>query len=200
MSKPPVFKSILGNDWHSLGEIIRRHYFLRPTSNDYICVSGEMSEIHHSTIAKLLIPFALLAGAVVPYRGKKIPVDVHYNASPSDSNIYWDRVFKFQRGDFHFKSYMEPVKENEVIEFVRFGIGIRLRVTVEEGALVFRDIAYVWRVFGYNIPIPGKWLMGRVYVEERPFDQQFFTMKMTLTHPFLGELFRYSGKFKLNES
>lgn len=200
MNKPTVFQTVLGNDWEKLGDIIRRHYFLTPQSDDYICVSGEMSEIHHSTIAKLLIPFGLLFGAVVPYRANNVPVDVHYSAHSTNSNIYWDRVFKFERGDFHFKSHMEPVAANEVIEFVRFGIGIRLRVTAEDNALVFRDMAYLWRLFGYDLPIPGKWLMGHVYVEERPLDDRYFAMKMTLTHPWFGTLFRYCGKFELTTS
>lgn len=198
MSEKSVFHAVLDDDWNSLGSIIRRHYFLKPESKDYICVSGEMSEIYHSGLAKLLIPFGLLFGAVVPYKGKNIPVDVHYTSNPSNSNIYWDRVFKFKGGDFHFKSHMVPVKENEVIEFVRFGVGIRLKVTAESGALVFRDIGYIWRVLGCDIPIPGQWLMGKVYVEERPIDDQYFSMRMTLKHPLLGALFTYTGKFELN--
>lgn len=198
MNKPPVFQTILGDEWDSLGDIIRRHYFLQPNSSDYVCVPGEMSEIHHSLIAKPLIPFGLLFGAIVPYKGKNIAIDVHYSASPENSNIYWDRVFKFKRGNYHFKSHMEPIRKNEVIEFVRYGIGIRLKVSVENSALVFRDIGYLWRVFDIEIPIPGRWIMGSVYVEERPVDETRFSMKMTLNHPIFGTLFRYNGEFKLH--
>lgn len=198
MNDKPVFQAVLGDDWKDLGVIIQDHYFLRPRSADYICVSGEMTEIKHSLAAKMLIPFGLLFGAVVPFQGKNIPIDVHYNASLENSNIYWDRDFKFKRGSFHFKSFMEPVKQNEVIEFVRYGIGIRLRVTVEGQALVFRDIGYIWRIFGYDLPIPGRWLMGKVYVEERPISDQYFSMKMTLMHPLVGSLFEYRGEFSLN--
>jgi len=197
MNSKSVFQIVLGDDWDKLGGVIKNHYFLKPESSDYICVSGFMSEITHSAIAKLLIPFGLLFGAVVPYKGKNIPIDVHYRSSPENSNIYWDRVFKFESGDFHFKSFMEPVRENEVIEFVRFGVGIRLRVTAENSALVFRDTGYIWRLMGHDIPFPGRWLMGSVYVEERPIDERYFSMKMTLKHPLLGTLFKYVGKFEL---
>jgi len=132
-----------------------------------------MSKIHHSNVAKLFIPFGLLFGAVVPYKGKDKAVDVHY-ISRANNNLYWDRVFKFQHSDFHFKSYMESIEQGEVIEFVRYGIGIRLNVSAEEGVLVFRDIGYLWRIFGFDIPIPGSWLMGQVYVAERPIDGCFF--------------------------
>jgi hypothetical protein len=131
-----IFQKILADSWGDLGSVIRQHYFLRPYSDDYICVRGEMSEIYHSGIAKLFLPFGVLFGAVVPYRANDVAVDVHYSSCKKNANIYWDRVFKFsERNHYHFKSYMEPVQGNEVIEFVRFGVGMRLKVTAENGAI-----------------------------------------------------------------
>jgi len=69
MDTEPLFKTILGSDWQNLGSVVRRHYFLKGNSNDYICVSGLMEEIHHSLYAKLLIPFGVLFGAIVPFKG-----------------------------------------------------------------------------------------------------------------------------------
>lgn len=194
----PVFQTVLGDEWHDLGDIVRRHYVLRPFSDDYICVTGTMQEVYHSSIAKLLIPFGRVFGALVPYRGADIPIDVHYNASRDNGAIYWDRVFQFPgRRPFHFKSHLEQTGDKRVIEFVRFGVGMRLRVTAEEGALVFRDEGYIWRVFGIDIPIPVGLLFGKAYVEERPIDSESFSMKMTLRHRLFGELFRYRGRFTI---
>lgn len=127
-----------------------------------------------------------------------MPVDVHYTSSKENANIYWDRVFKLsEKHHYHFKSHMEHVRDNEVIEFVRFGVGMRLKVTVENGAIVFRDCGYIWRIFGKDIPIPVNLLFGHAYVEERPLDDTKFSMKMVLTHPTFGVLFRYEGSFLL---
>ncbi len=193
-----IFQTILGDSWHELGDVIQRHYSLRPYSDDYICVSGVMSEVHHSTVAKLFLPFGMLFGAVVPYRGEDVPIDVHYSCSKDNANIYWDRVFKFsETNHYHFKSHMEHSKENEVIEFVRYGVGMRLKVTAENGAIVFRDAGYIWRLFGRDLPIPVGLLFGKAYVEERPVDENNFEMKMTLEHPLFGVMFRYAGAFSL---
>lgn len=192
----PVFREVLGEDWHELGGIVRRHYFLRPFSDDRICVKGTMREVHHSAFARLLLPLARIAGALVPYRGTDVPIEVHYTARPDDATIHWDRVFHFPgRRPFHFRSHMEQTAANRVIEFVRFGIGMRLRVTAEDGALVFRDEGYIWRLFGVDVPLPMGLLMGRAYVEERPVDEESFSMRMSLKHPLFGELFRYDGTF-----
>lgn len=194
----PIFQEILGDSWGELGNVIKRHYFLRPFSDDYICVSGEMSEIYHSSIAKLFIPFGMLLGAVVPYRGNDVPVDVHYASSNENAHIYWDRVFKFtEKNHYHFKSRMEHVRDNEVIEFVRFGLGMRLKVTAENGAIVFRDAGYIWRLFGMDIPVPVGLFFGNAYVEERPIDENNFRMKMTIEHRLFGVMFRYEGTFNL---
>ena len=199
MSKS-IFEIVLEDNWNNLGDVIKRHYFLRPFSDDNMCVRGEMSEIYHSTIAKLFIPFGLLFGAVVPYRGRDVPIDVHYNSKEGNGNLYWDRVFKFSENKhFHFKSHMEHMDGNEVIEFVRFGVGMRLKVTAESGAIVFRDNGYIWRMFGINIPIPVNLLFGRAYVEERPIDENTFSMKMIMEHPIFGVMFRYQGQFTLEE-
>lgn len=194
----PVFQRVLGDEWHELGNVVRRHFFLRPYSRGHVCVSGEMSEVYHSRIAKILIPFGLLFGAIVPYRGRHVPIDVHYDASPDSRNIYWDRIFRFPNGRvFHFRSFMEPIGEGEVVEFVRFGVGMRLRVTAEDDAIVFRSTGYVWRLFGFFVPVPVQLFFGNAYVEERPAGDDRFTMKMELEHPLLGTLFRYQGAFDL---
>jgi len=199
--REPIFKTVLGDQWTQLGSIVREHYSLTPFSQDYVRVDGVMEEIHHSLIAKLLIPFGLLFGAIVPFRAENVPVSVHYSSSPNDANLYWDRVFGF--GDhkvFHFKSYMHHISHNEVIEYVRFGMGMRLRVTAEEGALVFRDEGYVWRLFGHTVSIPAGLFFGSAYVEERPIDAESFSMKMELVHPLFGTLFRYRGHFSIANS
>ncbi|HMG50900.1 MAG TPA: DUF4166 domain-containing protein [Inquilinus sp.] len=193
-----MFQTVIGPNWPRLGTAIRRHYFLRPHSGDTITVTGVMDEIHHSAIARLLIPFGRLFGGIVPYRGRDVPIAVHYSARPGDATIHWDRVFRFPgRKPFHFRSFMEPGKPNQVIEFVRFGLGIRLAVTAEDGALVFRDRGYIWRLFGLDVPLPMNLVFGRTTVEERPVDDHSFTMRLVITHPLFGDLFRYSGRFSL---
>jgi hypothetical protein len=195
----PIFQTVLGPAWHDLGEVIRRHYFLRPFGDDAITVRGTMDEVEHSAFAKLLIPMARIFGALVPYRGRNVPIEVHYSTRPGDEALYWNRVFHFEgRPPFHFRSHMEHGGRGQVIEFVRFGVGMRLRVGAENGVLVFRDEGYVWRLVGINVPIPLGLLLGRAYIEERPVDDETFTMRMNLVHPLFGEIFRYSGRFTLD--
>ncbi|MBV1882436.1 MAG: DUF4166 domain-containing protein [Pseudomonadales bacterium] len=199
MIRKSIFEIVLGDQWDDLCDVIKRHYSLKPFSDDYVCVRGEMSEVYHSAAAKLLIPFAILFGAVVPFRGSNVPIEVHYNSNTRNGNLYWDRIFKFSdKNHFHFKSHMEHIQGNEVVEFVRLGVGMRLKVTAEEGAIIFRDNGYIWRLLGVTIPIPVNLVLGSAYVEERSIDDSTFSMKMIIKHPLFGVMFRYAGKFKLD--
>jgi hypothetical protein len=199
----PVFQTVLGNaDWQRLGRVVREHYSLRPFTNDRMTVRGHMDEVWHARIATLFMPMGRLFGALVPHQGRDVPIDVHYSCRSTDACLYWDRRFRFPgRPVFHFRSHMEvaDTTRHEVVEYVRFGLGLRLRVTAEDGALVFRDAGYVWRIGRLQLPMPLHLVLGRAYVEERPVpgDEGAFTMKMTIRHPWWGELFRYSGRFRL---
>jgi len=198
--QPPayIFQRVLGDDWHRLGDVIRRHYSLAAFSGAQVTVSGVMDEVHHAPWVRWILPFGRLAGALVPYTGTGVPIDVHYRCRPDTPHLYWDRVFRFPgRAPFHFRSHMEALQGNEVIEFVRWGIGMRLAVTAEDGALVFRDLGYLWRVAGLRIALPLGLLLGTAYVEERPEDDTHFRMKMVLRHRWFGDVFRYSGRFHL---
>jgi len=81
-----------------------------------------MDIVDHSTISKAIIPFGMIFGAIVPYRVKNVPIQVHYSSNPENPNPYWDRIFYLRNGKkFRFKSHMKHLEGNEVIEFVRFG-------------------------------------------------------------------------------
>jgi len=198
----PVFQQALGPQWERLGAVIRRHYTMAPFSADHVCVRGTMDEVHHAPWARLLMPIGRLFGALVPHTGTQVPIEVHYRCRPDSTLLHWDRIFRFAgRAPFHFRSHMAlSEKDGEVIEYVRFGLGMRLAVSAEEGALVFRDRGYVWRVGGrLHVPLPLGLLMGTAYVEERPDpdDAEAFRMKMVLRHRWFGDVFRYSGRFRM---
>ncbi len=198
----PVFQQVLGPAWERLGDVVRRHYTMAPFSDEHVCVRGVMSEVWHAPWAALLMPFGRIFGALVPHEGADVPIEVHYRCHPDNANLYWNRVFHFPgKRPFHFRSHMEhdAGRGSEVVEYVRFGIGMRLAVSAEEGAVVFRDLGYVWRIGGLRIPLPLGLCLGTAYVEERPdpHSAEHFTMKMRLRHRWFGDVFRYSGRFHL---
>jgi hypothetical protein len=90
---------------------------------------------------------------------------------------------------------VQKTNENEVIEFVRFGIGIKLKVTAKNGGIILEENGYVWKWGNLLIPLPVRFLLGKAYIEEMPLSNIEFCMKMEIRHPIFGTTFQYNGNF-----
>lgn len=192
----PVLKQALKEEWHTLAPVIRAHYGFQPFTSQRIRLEGRMHNISHSALAKLLIPFARIAGALIPYQGKDVPVRVVNRSHPDRPGYYWERVFLFpHRRPFPFPSRMMCSGDHEITEYVRFGLGIRLNLTVKDGGLIEEDHGYVWTVGRISIPLPLNSLMGRVLIEEMPVSPEEYNMSMALVHPTFGQTSAYNGTF-----
>lgn len=194
----PVLKQALGSGWASLAGVIQTHYGLRPFSNEQIHLEGVMERISYSSVAVPLMPFAVLAGALVPYRGRNVPVHAINASLPDRPEYYWTRIFYFPgKKPFIFRSAMICTGEGELTEYVRFHLGIRFSVKALNGGLVERDLGYVWKIGRWSFPLPIHLILGRSYVEEMPISDSEYEMKWTVRHPLFGETFAYNGRFSV---
>jgi hypothetical protein len=195
-STEPIFKQALQTQWDVLAPVIRAHYGLLPFTDQSLQLKGSMESVTHSRSANLLIPFLALAGALVPYQGKDVPVEVLNHTRRDRSGLYWQRTFFFAgRTPFIFRSQMQYSGPQEITEFVRFGFGIRFEMVEKDGGIVQHDVGYVWKISRLSIPLPFSLLMGKTYIEEMPVSDTEFAMKMVLSHPVFGEMFQYNGRF-----
>jgi hypothetical protein len=90
-STEPIFKQILKSEWDSLALVIKTHYSLTPFTNQRIEMKGTMESVTHSPIAKVFIPINLILGALVPYQGKNVPVEVCNWTQENKAAFYWKR-------------------------------------------------------------------------------------------------------------
>jgi hypothetical protein len=67
---------------------------------------------------------------------------------------------------------------------------------VEDGRLHYRGIRFVAKLGPVLIPIPEWMALGHTTIMEEAIDDTHFAMDFRLTHPLLGQVFRYSGKFE----
>ena len=194
----PLLKQVLKTDWDSLAPILQTHYSLAPFTDRQLLVTGRMASVTHSARATIIIPFTTIAGALIPYQGKDIPVDVVHATQADRPDVFWRRTFHFPgKKPFVFKSRIVMSGDHEIIEYVRFGFGIRFKLSVKDGGLIQHDRGYVWTIGRRSIPLPMNLLLGKTYVEERPLSDSTFAMKMEITHPLLGQTFQYNGTFEV---
>lgn len=196
----PVIKQALGDDWNKLAGIVKQHYDITPGKPSNMIIKGVMDEVYHSPIAKLFLLPGRIFGALVPYKGKSIPTEVrNWTTADNNSSMFWHRTLEFpNKAPVVFKSRMEYVKKDEIIEYVRYGMGIRMRMSVKDGALIFKSIGYVWKIGSLMIPIPTWAILGdSVIIEKAISDNQFF-IDFNMIHPIFGQTFSYSGKFYID--
>lgn len=188
-----MFKTILSENWASLNPVLQQHFGLN--DGEEIKLLGEL-EVKHGKFIKLLMPLLRLIGALVPVEGKGFIVRVE---NKRIGNIfYWHREFKKDNKSYIFNSKMQRY-ENDMIEYVGFGIGMRMSIKVTDIGILFEDKGYVIKIGSKIIPIPLHLLMGRAIIEEFTNNKNSndLEIKLIMQHPWFGFCFSYIGYFNL---
>lgn len=190
-----VFKSLFGPMWGKLPPVFLKRYSNRSCSADIITVEGNM-DIHYSKLVVCFIPVMKLLRLLAPYRGKNIPVKVDFRSQQQDVCI--ERTFYFpDQEPYSFNSCMHLTADNNVIEYLSYGMGWKSHYFFDGVKIVMQHQSYVLKIFGLAIPLPLSFIIGKGHAEEVLIDDNSYRVTMTITHPLFGELYRYSGDFSL---
>ncbi len=195
-SDEPIFKAVFGNCWNDLPPAIKKHYAVRAYCDDMVTVEGRL-DVRISPLVKL---FSLCTGMLLSHSGENISVTVKFRSGKNSGAFHFERIFHFpDHGDVIFHSRMERVKDNILIEFMRYGIGWKLAYEWDGEKVILRHKGYVWRIFGFIVPFPGGMMIGKGYAEETPLSEDHFNMHTHAKHPLFGKTFGYAGEFKITE-
>jgi len=196
-SQAPIRRA-LGSEWSALGAAIRRHYDLAPDTETRLEVEGTM-EVAFSPVGKLLISAGRLFDALVPYRGRGIPVKVRNWSRPDSGAMFWHRTFCYPgKKPVIFHSRMEYADEKHIVEYVKYGLGIRMRLSAEGESLRFDSRGYQWDLGPLTLRIPDWVLLGKAVIRETPISERSFRVDFEIDHPLWGRTFAYSGEFCFN--
>ena len=192
-------RQALGSDWSALGLSIRRHYDLPLNTNKQLSIEGTM-DVSHSVLGKVFITISRLFNALVPYKGHRVPVTVSNWTEPGSEAMFWHRTFMFPgKKPVVFRSRMEFAGGNEIVEYVKFGLGIRMTLSAEGETLRYDSCGYRWRLGPLRLNIPDWLLLGTATIREIPTGGNTFKVEFDLNHPLWRRPFGYSGQFALCE-
>jgi hypothetical protein len=189
----------LGEQWEQLDDIVKRHYAMAPGVSSDMTIHGTMEQVFHSNLAKLFLLPGRVFGALVPYRGSDVPTQVRNWTKTDDTKaMFWHRTLRFPgKPPTEFKSRMEYAGGDEIIEYVNFGLGIRMGMSVNNGALVFTSRGYVWDLGVGHISIPTWLILGDAEIVERALSEKTFYIDFRMEHPLFGKTFGYCGTFTI---
>ncbi len=197
----PIFQAIFGKYWGSMPELFKQRYNNHAYTKQCIQLTGKVN-ITTSRLFSLLSPLMRLVGALVPYSGKQVSVCVSCISKEDSPFIYMQRLFHYpkKKKPLKFNSRFLITKDNTVIELMRFGLGIKMNYSYQDTCIQLTHISYVWRIFGLNIPLPLSFILGRANGHEKLESPSCFSMMVKINHPLMGQIFRYSGSFTLENS
>lgn len=195
MQTIPLLQHTLGEQWFALPEVIQRHYNLDPDQTPMSTVRGTMY-VRFPWYALPMLKIARIMGALIDINSEGLWATVSKQLGNDASTLHWRRDIKTQTDQkLIFASRMEYLSGNELIEFVGFGFGIRLKLSVEDGCLVYRSNGHLWQLGSLRIPIPDVLFLGHATITETAIDDQRFELDFKIVHPFFGQTYAYGGLF-----
>lgn len=151
----------------------------------------------------LMRPAAVLfraAATLVPITEDGVETEVVFRTKPDSTCFWYDRSFTPSDGRiYRFVSRLEPLGENQVVEWTGVGIGWHSTFGFDGKRVRLEHVGYRLKLGRFNLPLPLTWLFGRPTAWEEAIDDERFQMRMTITHPIFGRLYQYSGNFKIVE-
>ncbi len=195
MNNEPLLQQALGDDWYQLPTVIQRHYQLGDDQQTRSELKGVM-KIDYPAFIRPILLITRLMGALIDLKGEGMQVCVEKWVTAGSSTLHWKRSIQASDGrSTVFASRMEYVQGNELIEYVGCGFGLRLRVSVDNGRLVYRSHGHLWQLGAFRIPIADVLFLGHATIIETAVSDHEFELDFRIDHPLFGETYRYGGIF-----
>jgi hypothetical protein len=201
-SAPPHYglQSVLGpTAWTRLPKAVRLRFAEPPVVVDYV---GEFDVVRASRLGRLLALVCQLLGTpVVPRTGLHVPAVVH--VGPTRSGVAWNREYRWPNGQACLVRSTKIIdSRGGLVERLPARLCMPLDVFEQGGALHFVSRGYYFD-FGkrrdggrIKLSLPGLLSPGTTHVEHIDEADGWFRFTMTVTHPFFGEMFYQTGRFR----
>lgn len=184
-----LMQRALGADWENLPPALQAHYRFGTTTD-----TGTM-DIDYPRFMQPCLGILRWLGALIDRRGRGVSTIVKKKVE--GERQYWRRTITFADGQVvRFDSFWVWAGGNQLIEFVNPVLGLQMAVQVADGRLHYRGVRFVAKLGPLLLPIPEWLVLGHTRIVEEALDDTHFAMDFRMTHPLLGQVFRYCGTFK----
>ncbi|MGJ0485371.1 MAG: DUF4166 domain-containing protein [Methylomicrobium sp.] len=190
-----LMQRVLGEDWYELPAAIRSHYDITEPGKS-TTVTGSMAIDYPGWLGPAL-KLLRLGNALVDMKGGPMAVQVKKWQDKDNSALCWHRDIQAEDGRRRlFPSRMVRHQDHELIEYVGMGFGIRLKVGIEDGRLVYRSSGHLLKLGPIVLPIADCLLLGHALISEEALTEDSFLLHFEIVHPLWGKTYSYDGVFK----
>jgi Domain of unknown function (DUF4166) len=197
MSEGALFKTQVGDAWHLAPPSIRRRFDSDPAPGVVIRYVGEMSVVRCSALGKVLGYLVRHTGALMPYEGHGVPVEIEVWKEQNSQTVHKRRSYRFPgRAPFIFTSRMQLESSGKLAEHVGGGLGMYVCVAVSGQALHFADGGYFVQMGRRRWHLPKCLAPGMVRLVHSDISATEFAITIDITHAWFGQLFYQEGRFR----
>lgn len=193
------FRALLSDeDWASLPLAVRRRFSKRLAGGRTVVYAGEVLETRMSAAGWLLAQAARLIGGPLPTsRIANMASIVTVTEDLATGGQIWTRLYARQNG---FPQIIHSAKRfsgsTGIEEYLGYGFGMELRVSVRDGTLLFRSESYFFTVLGRRFSLPCWLSPGLMTVTHAERGDGRFEFNLEVIHPRLGPLIRQLAVFQ----
>ena len=192
-------RGVLGEPaWQRLPPAVQVRFGEPVKAVDYV---GSFEEVRASLLGSCVAQICRLIGTpVVPRTGCDVPAVVH--VGPASHGVSWDREYLWPgaRGCLVRSTKVIDATEG-LVEELPARLCMPLHVYEHDGVLHFVSRGYYFdlrlgRHWRCKLRLPAWLSPGITHVEHRDQDDGWFRFSMRVTHPWFGELFYQTGRFR----
>lgn len=183
--------------WQNLPHAVQQRFSKRWSQNECVVYQGHVSETYLSWVGSALAQLSRVIGAPLPFDHAAVgPAIVVVTQNPNTGAQNWVRTYTRTDGTTQtITSQKRFCGPTGLEEYVGGGIGMTLKVSVVDGALVFQSSDYFFELGPLRMSIPRVLSPGHMTIVHRAESQDRFCFDLRLEHRLFGAVMRQRAHF-----